>query len=124
MLETIPNKYPQLTMRVNLTHPFAQLCPFSGEPQPASTLTISYEAGSCLLETKALRRYLASFAGENEHGVQDLEEAVQVIAQACADALVVQVIARAHYELLIGSMDVEVSAMPKNTPITPNEQGS
>jgi NADPH-dependent 7-cyano-7-deazaguanine reductase QueF len=112
MLETIPNNYPQLTMRVSLTLPFARLCPISGEPQASSTITVRYEAGACLLETKALRHYLESFAGENEYGVRDLEEAVQVIAQACADVLLVQVVARAHYELLVGSMDVEVTATP------------
>ncbi len=112
MLETILNNYPQLTMRVSLSHPFARLCPISGEPQPSSTITITYEAGACLLETKALRRYLDSFAGENEYGIRDLEEAIQVIAQSCADVLVVQVIARAHYELSVGSMDVEVTATP------------
>jgi NADPH-dependent 7-cyano-7-deazaguanine reductase QueF len=110
-LETIPNKYPQLTTRVSMTYPFAQLCPVSGEPQPSSTLTISYDAGACLLETKALRRYLDSFAGENIHDVRDLEEAAQVIAQACANTLDAPVVVRAHYELLIGSMDVEVLAM-------------
>jgi NADPH-dependent 7-cyano-7-deazaguanine reductase QueF len=112
MLEIIPNKYPQLTMQVSLTHPFARLCPISGEPQPSSTITVSYEAGASLLETKALRRYLDSFAGENEYGVRDLEEAVQVIAQACANVLVVQVVAHAHYELTVGSMEVEVTATP------------
>jgi NADPH-dependent 7-cyano-7-deazaguanine reductase QueF len=122
MIETIPNNYPQLTMRVSLSHTFARLCPISGEPQPSSTITISYEAGACLLETKALRRYLKSFAGENEYGVRDLEEAVQVIAQSCADVLAVQVVARAYYELSIGSMDVEVIAMPKNISIPQNEK--
>jgi|YNPNPStandDraft_1061719.scaffolds.fasta_scaffold18452_2 NADPH-dependent 7-cyano-7-deazaguanine reductase QueF len=112
MLETIPNMYPHLTMRVTLTYPFTGLCPISGEPQPSSTITISYEAGPCLLETKALRRYLESFAGENDYGVRDLEEAVQVIAQECANALVVQVVVHAHYELSAGSMDVEVTAIP------------
>lgn len=112
MLETIPNRHPHLPTHVRLTHPFTGLCPISGEPQASSTITISYEAGSRFLETKALRRYIESFAGENAYGVRDLEEAVQVIAQECANALVVQVIVHAHYELSTGSMDVEVTAMP------------
>lgn len=112
MLETIPNNYPKLTTQVSLTYPFAQLCPASGEPQPSSTITITYEAGDYLLETKALRRYLASFAGDNTHRVRDLEEVAQVIAQECANALVVRVDVRAHYELSIGSMEVAVTAMP------------
>ncbi len=56
LLACIPNGYPTLTMRVRLTYPFAQLCPISGEPQPGSTITISYNAGALLLETKALRQ--------------------------------------------------------------------
>ena len=113
LLATIPNGYPTLTMRVRLTYPFAQLCPISGEPQPGSTITISYNAGALLLETKALRQYLASFAGENPHGVRDLEEAAQVIAQQCADILHTRVELSALYHLLIGEMVVEVQAEPR-----------
>ena len=112
LLATIPNGYPALTTRVRLTYPFAQLCPISGEPQPGSTITISYNAGSLLLETKALRQYLASFAGENPYGVRDLEQAAQVIAQACADLLGIRVDVSALYHLNIGEMEVEVQAEP------------
>jgi 7-cyano-7-deazaguanine reductase len=109
---TIPNGYPALTMRVRLTYPFAQLCPISGEPQPGSTITISYNAGALLLETKALRQYLASFAGENPHGVRDLEETAQVIAQQCANMLHTSVQVYAEYHLNIGKMEVEVETEP------------
>ena len=112
LLASIPNGYPALSMRVRLTYPFAQLCPISGEPQPGSTITISYNAGALLLETKALRQYLTSFAGENPHGVRDLEEAAQVIAQQCADMLHTSVQVHAEYVLTIGRMDVEVEAVP------------
>jgi len=112
LLATIPNGYPALTMRVRLTYPFAQLCPISGEPQPGSTITISYNAGALLLETKALRQYLASFAGENPHSVRDLEEAAQVIAQQCANMLHTSVQVHAEYHLNIGKMEVEVEAEP------------
>jgi len=112
LLATIPNGYPALTTRVRLTYPFAQLCPISGEPQPGSTITISYNAGALLLETKALRQYLASFAGENPYGVRDLEQAAQVIAQACADLLGIRVDVSALYHLNIGEMEVEVEAEP------------
>lgn len=112
MLETIPNPCPKLTTRVSLTYPFARLCPISGEPQPSSTLTIIYEAGDRLLETRALRRYLDSFAGDNTYGVRDLEAAVQIIAQECANILAVPVIVCAHYDLSVGSLKVEVTATP------------
>lgn len=112
LLVTIPNGYPTLFMRVRLTYPFAQLCPISGEPQPGSTITISYTAGAMLLETKALRQYLASFSGENEYSVRDLEEAAQVIAQQCANVLQVRVGINAQYHLTIGDMEVEVQADP------------
>ena len=101
-------------MRVRLTYPFAQLCPFSGEPQPGSSITISYTAGALLLETKALRQYLASFAGENLHGVRDLEQAAQVIAQQCANILQIGVQVQAVYVLSIGRMEVDVQAEPAN----------
>ena len=112
LLATIPNGYPVLTMRVRLTYPFAQLCPISGEPQAGSTITISYNAGALLLETKAFRQYLASFAGENPHGTRDLEEAAQVIAQQCANMLHTSVHIYAAYLLNVGKMEVEVEAAP------------
>ena len=114
ILTTIPNGYPALAMRVRLTYPFAQLCPISGEPQIGSTISISYNASVLLLETKALRQYLASFAGENPYGVRDLEEAVQVIAQACANVLHIRVQVHAEYLLTIGKMEVEVEAEPND----------
>ncbi|OAN40568.1 hypothetical protein A6A03_04465 [Chloroflexus islandicus] len=110
MLETIPNRYPHLITEISLTYPFAHLCPISGEPQPDSTITIAYQAGSRLLETKALRQYLATFTQMND--VRDLEEAVQVIAQACANTLAVRVTVRAHYQLLSSAVDVAVTATP------------
>ena len=110
LLATIPNGYPALIMRVRLTYPFAQLCPISGEPQPGSTITISYNAGALLLETKALRQYLASFVGQNPHGVRDLEQAAQVIAQECANMLHTNVHVHAEYLLNVGKMEVEVEA--------------
>lgn len=112
MLKTIPNKYPHLNTRVKLTCPVARLCPVSGEPQPSSTITIIYEAGTLLLETKSLHSYLASFAGENRYNVRDLEETVQLIAQECANTLGVQVIAQAYYVLNSGLMEAEVLARP------------
>jgi len=111
-LATIPNRYSALRMRVRMTYPFAQLCPISGEPQPGSMITISYNAGALLLEMKALRQYLASFAGDNVHGVRDLEEAAQVIAQQCANILQTRVHVNAEYHLNVGKMDVEVEAEP------------
>jgi 7-cyano-7-deazaguanine reductase len=112
LLASIPNGYPTMLMHVRLTYPFAQLCPISGEPQPGSTITISYHASALLLETKALRQYLASFRGENPHGVRDLEQAAQVIAQECANILHTQVDVSALYHLSIGDMQVDVQAEP------------
>jgi NADPH-dependent 7-cyano-7-deazaguanine reductase QueF len=113
MLETIVNVHPRLDTDVRLTFPFERLCPVSAEPQPGSTISIAYRAGGWLLETKALRRYLASFAGENVYGVRDLEEAAQVIAQQCANALGVRVRVSTAYLLAEGRMDVDVQAVPK-----------
>lgn len=111
-IETIDNKYAHIATRISLTYPFVGLCPVSSEPQPSSTITISYQAGAKLLEMKSLRTYIKSFAGENVYGVRDLEEAAQVIAQACAQVLGTQVVLSAHYELREGSMDVEVIVQP------------
>jgi NADPH-dependent 7-cyano-7-deazaguanine reductase QueF len=108
--EVIANAHPALAMRVELRYPFAGLCPMSSEPQEGSTIAVSYDAGTTLLETKALRRYLESFAGENPHSVRDLEEAAQRIALDCAAALGVAVTVTADYFLAIGAMRVVVSS--------------
>lgn len=113
LLTSIPNSYPLIATHVSLTYPFAQLCPISGEPQAGSTITISYDASKALLETKSLRAYLASFAGENVHGVRDLEETVQVVAQHCADVLRKPVQVIAHYHLKVGEMKVDVRVEPR-----------
>ncbi|GAB4124400.1 MAG: hypothetical protein Fur005_34190 [Roseiflexaceae bacterium] len=118
LIETITNAYPHLAMTVDLLNPFERLCPISGEPQTGSTLRISYQAAALLLETRALRRYLASFAGENPHGVRDLEEAAQRIALDCANAVGVAVTVSADYRLAQGSMLVQVVAHP-SPPATP-----
>jgi NADPH-dependent 7-cyano-7-deazaguanine reductase QueF len=111
-IETIANAHPELATEVELRFPFARLCPVSGEPQEGSTIALRYRAGPALLETKALRRYLASYAGENPHGVRDLEEAAQRIARDCAAAVGVAVAVTAEYLLAAGSMRVVVTAEP------------
>lgn len=111
-LLTIPNAFPHVTTMVRLTYPFERLCPVSAEPQPGSSIMISYQAQTALLETKALRRYLESFAGENPHGVRDLEEAAQTIAQTCCRALATRVTVTAMYRLQHGDMQVEAIATP------------
>lgn len=111
MLETIPNRYPHLFTDVSLTFPFAYLSPISGEPQPDSTITIAYRAGPRLLETKALHQYLATFTQTND--VHNLEEAVQAIAQACANTLADHVTVRAHYRLLDIVLDITVIGIPR-----------
>jgi NADPH-dependent 7-cyano-7-deazaguanine reductase QueF len=111
-LATIANPYPTLATEVRLQFPLARLCPVSAEPQPGSTIAISYRAGALLLETKALRAYLEAYARQEPPEVRDLEELAQVVALHCARALGGEVEVHTHYVLAHGTMDVRVRCAP------------
>lgn len=67
-----------------------QCCPISGNPQPGSTITISYEGNEGFLEVASLRTFIDSYVG-GKGEVRSMEGMLQEIAQACADTLGVQV---------------------------------
>lgn len=61
-------------------------CPVSGNPQPGSKLTISYEPQDVILEVAALRTYLDSYQG-GKGEVRSMEAMIQQITQDCANSL-------------------------------------
>jgi NADPH-dependent 7-cyano-7-deazaguanine reductase QueF len=65
-------------------------CPVSGNPQPGSRITISYEANDGFLEVTSLRAFIDSYVG-GKGDVRSMEGMLQEIAQACAETLKVQV---------------------------------
>jgi 7-cyano-7-deazaguanine reductase len=61
ILERVPNPQPDTTYVARFVVPeFTSLCPVTGQPDFAH-LVVDYVPGSCLLENKSLKLYLASF---------------------------------------------------------------
>jgi 7-cyano-7-deazaguanine reductase len=61
VLERVPNPHPGTRYFVRFTAPeFTSLCPVTGQPDFAH-LVIDYVPGAWLVESKALKLYLASF---------------------------------------------------------------
>jgi NADPH-dependent 7-cyano-7-deazaguanine reductase QueF len=75
-----------------------QCCPVSGNPQPGSTLAISYKGEESFLEVYSLKAFIESYVG-GKNGVRSMEGMLQDIAQACADALNIEV--RLYANLLL-----------------------
>jgi 7-cyano-7-deazaguanine reductase len=60
-LETVPNPHPECRYLVRFTCPeFTSLCPVTGQPDFAH-LVIDYVPDACLVESKSLKLFLASF---------------------------------------------------------------
>jgi len=81
-LETVPNPHPGTLYVVRFSCPeFTSLCPITGQPDFAR-LTIDYIPDESLIESKALKLFLASF---RNHG--DFHEACTIyIAKRIIDA--------------------------------------
>lgn len=84
-IETIPNRYPGLNTTVTLTTPFVAACPHSGEPQPGSTVSVTYQPKEKLIGLRAVKAYLDELARGDDP--LDLETVVQLVAMACGEAV-------------------------------------
>jgi NADPH-dependent 7-cyano-7-deazaguanine reductase QueF len=70
-------------------------CPISGNPQPGSTITISYRGYEGFLEVASLRHFIDSYVG-GKGEVRSMEGMLQEIAQACATRLLIDVKLTSH----------------------------
>lgn len=95
MINTIPNRHPELSTRITLTTPIADLCPHSHEPQPGSTLAITYDARAVLIELHGVTEWLQTQLSE----ALDLETLCQRAAAAAAAAVGGAVTVEATYIL-------------------------
>jgi NADPH-dependent 7-cyano-7-deazaguanine reductase QueF len=85
MIETIPNRYPEIRTTVVLTTPINAACPHSGEPQPGSFISVTYQPKEMLIELHAIEKYVAELSAGSD--ALDLETLAQMIAMACYDAI-------------------------------------
>lgn len=115
MLETMPNMRPDVALKQTHTVPIVGLCPVSGNPQPGSEITISYQPQACFLEVYAIVTYLENYVGgwmrDGAH-IRDMEQTIQTIAADCARALGVAVVARAQLVLDTQRLDMKATGTP------------
>lgn len=98
-MRTIANRNPDIATAVELVTPYAGACPYSGEPQEGSVITVRYTPGDRLLELHAVAEWLRPLsAGE----AMDLETVAQSVAAAARAALDVPVVVVASYVLRDG----------------------
>lgn len=110
-------EHPATSLRERHTVELPECCPVSKNPKPGSTLTLSYRPVSTVLEVYSLRSLIASFRGgfngnASYPAERNMEGMVQLITQMCADALGVQVHARAELVLDAGKMTLTALARP------------
>ena len=114
VIKTVDNQNPAMAMVQRHIVKVPALCPATGNPQPGSTLTITYIPEARLLELYSLAEYVHSFIGHQT--VRDIEYFAQTLAQDCADALGVPVSVRAHFVLHIVRCTPSCYLAPENHP--------
>jgi NADPH-dependent 7-cyano-7-deazaguanine reductase QueF len=85
------------TLETN-TLPLPKCCPMSGNPQPGSSIEISYNPDGKALEVQSLHDYIQSYIG-GRGDIRSMEEMIQQITQDCANALGVMVHAVARLKI-------------------------
>lgn len=111
LMQTFDNQRPDVPMVQRHIVSVPALCPATANPQPGSTITVTYIPKAKLLELYALTAYVHSFIGHNT--VRDIEYFAQLLAQNCADALGVQVCVRANFVLNIDQViKLRIKASP------------
>lgn len=114
VLQTVDNQNPDLPMAQRHLVQLPAMCPATSNPQPGSTLTVTYLPGGKLLELYSLTEYVQSFVGHPT--VRDIEYFAQTLAQDCADALGVAVNVRTHFILnLDQTVKLRIKAMPRSS---------
>lgn len=113
VIQTVANQNPIMPMVQRHLVNLPSLCPATGNPQPGSTLTVTYLPEGRLLELYSLTEYVQSFIGHST--VRDIEHFAQTLAQDCADVLGVAVNVRTHFVLHIDQVvKLRIKAMPRS----------
>lgn len=95
---TQPNTRPHVATHERHDLPFSGLCPFSGNPQEGSILTIEYIPESVFLEVYSLKKYIDSYRG-GKGDIRDMEGMVQQTCLDMARTLKTRVTVTAHIRL-------------------------
>ncbi|GGJ85837.1 hypothetical protein [Deinococcus aquiradiocola] len=115
-LKVIANPYPQLRTWQEHLLDVPELCPYSHNPGPGSTLSITYTAGAWFLELFALDAYLPGFVAHSV--VRDNELLAQTVALEAAAVLRVPVDVELNFAVagLRQRQRVRVHAEPADLP--------
>lgn len=111
-MNLVKQKNERRCKSTTVTHhlPLPQCCPISGNPQPGSSISITYEPDHSMLEVASLVGYIDSYKGGRGE-VRSMEGMIQSIAQDCANCVEVKVVAFAELIIYPGqSMAVECEA--------------
>jgi hypothetical protein len=117
-LKTLPNHHKTVATVQTHTLDLPQCCPISGNPQPGSTIEISYTPQSKHIEVYSLRDYISTYIGGKKcpySGTmieREMESMIQRIAIDCAAAASVPVSVVAHLVLDCGRLRVECEGRP------------
>lgn len=117
-LRLMPRQHDAVGIRQHHSVDLPEMCPVSRNPQPGSTLALSYTPGQWVLEVygirEVVRRFVGGFPGDGHYPAErNMEGSVQLIAQMAADALGVPVRARAGLVLDAGRMRITTIARPQ-----------
>ena len=83
ILETFENRSPDRAYWIHLDCPeFSSLCPVTGQPDTAR-IQIRYVPGSCCIETKSLKFYLASFRNHASFNEEIVNRILGDLVAAC-----------------------------------------
>jgi len=112
VIQTVDNPNPEMPMAQRHIVKVPALCPITGNPQPGSTVTVTYLPGPKLLELYALTDYVRGYIGHQT--IRDIEHFAQTLAQDCADQLGVAVSVRTHFVLDIDQIvQLRIRARPR-----------
>lgn len=130
-LEVMPNLMPDVRTWQRHILDLTPACPVSQNPKAGSKLEIAYRSKDWHLEVYVLKRFVDQFKGglkdaSGVYLVRDQEHMIQYIAQACADAVQVEVTATADLILEDGGarslMSLSCKAKPQSSNNAPLSQ--
>lgn len=98
MLDTLPNRNPEIKTMVRIRTPYSNACPMSGYPLEGSWVEVSYMPANVILGLDSVARHLPTYATE----AIDVETVVQLLVRDCAAALGAPVYVSAYYKLRDG----------------------
>jgi len=127
-LEVMPNLMPEVSTRQEHIIALDPACPVSGNPKKGSTIKIGYSPKLWHLEVYSLRAFIDQFKGgltyptmaPGQYEVRDQEHMIQYVAQACADAVGVEVEAVAQLILSDGVSTSDMRVACVAVPIEEN----